>query len=44
MKKHRYQHKHAMPYTMHQLIIYMNTIIYKYAENTHTYFTYIRNT
>ena len=38
------QHKHTMRYTEHQLIIYMNTIIYVYTEDKHTYMTYIRNT
>ena len=38
------QHKHTMSHTVHQLIIYINTIIYIHTENTHTYMTYIRNT
>ena len=38
------QHKHTMSHTVHQLIIYINTIIYIHTENAHTYMTYIRNT
>ena len=31
------QHKHTMSHTVHQLIIYINTIIYIHTENTHVF-------
>ena len=45
MKKNTHnQHRQTMSHIVHQLIIYINTIIYIYTENAHTYMTYIRNT
>ena len=36
---HKLSTQKLMPHTVHQLMIQMNTVIYIYQENSHTYMT-----